>query len=41
MEEQNIENIDVRAYQENEIATKLYNKFGFKPLWTNFRLLNK
>lgn len=33
-----ITNIDVKVFEENEIAKKLYKKFEFENLWVNLRL---
>lgn len=32
-----IKNIDVKVYNNNVIANKLYKKFGFDDLWINLR----
>lgn len=33
----NIEIIEVKCFENNEIAKNLYNKFGFNVLWSNYR----
>ena len=36
----NIKIVDLKVYNENKIALKLYEKFSFKPLWSNLRKSN-
>lgn len=33
----NIQIVEVKSYKDNSVANSLYNKFGFKELWTNYR----
>lgn len=37
IKDKNIEIIEVKSFNQNEAANKLYEKLGFKPLWTNYR----
>jgi len=37
LKEINIQIIEVKSYKENVAANRLYNKFGFNELWTNYR----
>lgn len=37
MSEKSIINIEVKVYDNNDIAKKLYKKFGFEALWLNLR----
>ena len=37
IKEMNVEIIEVKCYEENEAAKKLYKKYGFKPIWSNYR----
>lgn len=37
LKEKNINIIDVKCFENNSIAMKLYKKIGFNPLWINLR----
>ena len=37
IKKENIEIIEVKCYKNNEIANKLYIKYGFDILWSNYR----
>lgn len=37
LKENNISIVEVKSYKENIAANKLYDKFGFNELWTNYR----
>lgn len=33
----NIEIVEVKSFENNEVAKAIYLKYGFKPLWINYR----
>ena len=33
-----IENIELNVFNDNEFAVRLYEKIGFKPVYTNYKL---
>ena len=37
LEKQNIDIVEVKAFNDNIAATNLYEKFGFDVLWVNYR----
>lgn len=37
LEERQISILEVKTYEENTIAQKLYSKYGFDKLWSNYR----
>lgn len=37
LEKRQIRILEVKTYEENKIAQKLYSKYGFDKLWTNYR----
>lgn len=37
LKENNVDIIEVKAYENNNVAKNLYKKMGFNALWTNYR----